>query len=187
MSFPGRGRMAMAYDGRERQKALALATAGFSEDTGVNATSAWRQWSRLGGLLHEITCAEIEATTQWKLSALPHRPDVAKDLSSTTPAVMDPVTSQHVQAYPTRKDLLSLRSLAEATAVAEVLDETTFLIERGWAAMRQGLGVKKGGPHHLSSSTAAVPRGSCGTCAADTGPGGARTGTLQTARAARQA
>ena len=161
MPFPGAGGMAMAYEGQERQTALALATDGFSDDTGVGATSAWRQWSRLGGLLHEITCAEIEDTTQWKLSALPHRPDLAEDLSCTAYDVMDPVTCQHVLAYPTHTDLLSARSLAEATAMAEVLEETTLHIERNWSYVRQGLGARgsTAPPEHIHKTSAEkVPR-----------------------------
>ena len=134
--------MAAAYEGRERRAALASATAGFAEDTGVAATWAWRQWSAVGGSLTEICCAEVESPTCWKYTALPHRPGLAADLARTPAVALDPVTLQHRLAYPGREELLSARSLAEAAAVAEVLEETTLRIERGWATLRRGLRVK---------------------------------------------
>ena len=71
-------------------------------------------------------------------------------------ATMGPLTLQHVREYSSKSMLRSLPSLAEAAATASILDETTVLIERGWAQLRRSIQVKgqQGHPEALYRSSA---------------------------------
>ena len=75
---------------------------------------------------------------------------------------MGPLTLQHVRGYPSKPNLRSLPSLAEVAATASISEETTVLIERGWAQLRRSIKVKgqQGHPEALRRSSAGrIPNG----------------------------
>ena len=75
--------------------------------------------------------------------------------------MMDPLTVQHVEAYPSVEQLQSPASMAEAMVPASVLEETTVLIERGWSHVRRSLHAKGTGVRERlrHSSAEQVPHG----------------------------
>ena len=156
--------MSAAYGGLERRRALALITECSSQDTGVDAAHAWRQWSRAGALVFEIMDAEVRHGP-WELTALPEHPGVASKIMpqlNEGGTTLDPLTLQHVREYSSKSKLRSLSSLAEAAATASILEETTVLVERGWAQLRRSIQVKgqQGHPEALHrSSTERIPNG----------------------------
>ena len=164
LCYGSRFLVSAAYGGLERRRALALITECFAQDTGVDAAHAWRQWSRAGALVFEIMDAEVRHGP-WELTALPEHPGVASKIISQFnegEATMDPLTLQHVREYSSKSKLRSLSSLAEAAATASILEETTVLIERGWAQLRRTIQVEgqQGHPEALRRSSAErIPNG----------------------------
>ena len=101
----------------------------------------------------------------WELTSLPEHPGVAsKSVSqlNDSEATLDPLTLQHVREYSSKSMLRSLSSLAEIAATSSILEETTALIERGWAQLRRSIQAKgqQGHPEALHRSSAErIPNG----------------------------
>ena len=76
----------------------------------------------------------------WKYTALPEHPELSIEIIADYKErvdMMDPLTVQHVEAYPSVEQLRSPASMVEAMVPASVLEETTVLIERGWSHVRR--------------------------------------------------
>ena len=95
----------------------------------------FRRMSRAGAALYELVYCE-QRIYPWKLFGVledaSYADEVAED-AATCMNLLDPITRQHLHAYPNAEALRTKESICEVQAVADNVTEHTGRIERGHA------------------------------------------------------
>ena len=99
----------------------------------------WRMLARLGASLHRLVIME-QRRYPWRLFKLlqdPNAADAILEDYQSCPHILDPMSLEHLEAFP-RADLLRGHdSLAELASMAELITDSTAAIERGHATTKR--------------------------------------------------